>query len=68
MVFPKCEEHGKSLYSSSKQARETLARGMRGKRIRVYECFIHPGKYHITKELQKVRNHERNRRSTRRGN
>lgn len=49
-VRPVCEEHGKVLYSSVKDAREAQVGAMKSRRIRVYECDQHPDRHHVTKE------------------
>lgn len=45
-----CDDHSKQLYTSTKTARSALTGQLRSKRIRVYECDAHPGKFHVTKE------------------
>lgn len=48
---PECEEHGgKTLYSSVHDGRAAQVGAMASRRIRVYPCTDHPGKFHVTKE------------------
>lgn len=61
MDRPFCEEHDKYLFTNRKQAMSSLMGGLASKRMRVYPCTEHKGLYHLTKELQKVRNKERER-------
>ena len=47
---PHCDEHNKTLYSSVHDGRSAQVGAMKSRRIRVYPCTEHPGKFHVTKE------------------
>lgn len=47
---PVCEQHGKVLYTSKRDARHAAVGALKSKRLRVYPCSEHPPKLHVTKE------------------
>lgn len=50
-----CEEHNKVLFSSKRDALNSLVGQLKSKRVRVYGCTAHPGKVHLTKEGAKYK-------------
>jgi hypothetical protein len=45
-----CSEHGKALFHSKHEARIKLCGQLAKKSIRLYECDVHHGQFHMTKE------------------
>lgn len=50
MTSTLCDACGKVLYTSKAAARASLTGQLRSKRIRLYTCAAHPGRFHVTKE------------------
>lgn len=46
----RCEDTGKVEYSSKHDALQSLHGQLKSKSVRVYQCHVNPGHWHLTKE------------------